>query len=133
MFRRLIIRYDVRQEKLAESLQKVFTLLSRLKMYVRPARLDETRMQFTQNLIFYMDDVCGMNDLMGWSAICGSMEHCDLESQAQMYDDLTCEDLLNTPQILFRPENLTISVQHNPALSGCKVKAVLQECRRMLT
>lgn len=132
-FRQLVIRYDVRQEKLVESLRSVFALLHRLSMYVRPVRLDETRMQFTQNLVFYQDDVAGMNDLMGWSAMADDLSLCDLEAQAQMYEDLTVEDILDAAQSVFRPENLTISIQRDSAVTPKNLKPLLQELRQMLT
>lgn len=132
MFRRLVIRYDVRQERLEESLRKVFELLRRLRMYVRPARMDETRMRFTQNLVFYQDDAEGMNDLMGWSALAGDLSRCDLDAQAQMYNDLTCEDLLDAAQSVFRPENLVISIQRDPAQSPKTLKPLLLTLRNTL-
>ena len=132
MFRRLIIRYDVRQECLVDSLKQVFTLLTRLKMYIRPVRLNQTRMQFTDNLQFYLDDVSGLADLMGWSWMADDLSRCDLDAQAQMYDDLTCEDLLDAAQSVFRPENLTISIQRDPALTPRNLKPLLTELRAML-
>lgn len=132
MFHRLVIRYDVRQEYLEESLRKVFALLRRLTMYVRPARLDETRMQFTQNLVFFQDDVIGMNELLGWSCLADDMSRVDLDARALMYDDLTCEDLLDAAQSVFRPENLVISIQRDPALTPRNLKPLLAELRGML-
>lgn len=132
MFRRLIIRYDVRQAELMESLRRVFDLLHRLCLYVRPVRLSQTRMQFTDNLIFYQDDVSGMNELMGWSWMADDLSRADLDSQAQMYDDLTCEDLLDAAQSIFRPENLTISIQRDPAQTPKSLKPLLTSLRQML-
>ncbi len=132
VFRRLVIRYDVRQEYLVESLRKIFTLLNRLKMYVKPVRLDETRMQFTQNLVFYRDEVDEMNELMGWSCLAEDLSRCDLEASAQMYDDLTCEDLLDAAQSVFRPENLVISIQRDPEQTPKNLKPLLAELRNML-
>lgn len=132
MFRRLVIRYDVRQEHLTDSLKAVFGLLVRLKMYIRPARLTQTRMQFTDNLQFYLDDVSGLADLMGWSWMADDLSRCDLDAQAQMYDDLTCEDLLDAAQSVFRPENLTISIQRDPACTPKNLKPLLGTLREML-
>lgn len=132
LFRRLVIRYDVRQEYLVESLKKVFSLLTRLKMYIRPARLHQTRMQFTDNLQFYLDDVSGLADLMGWSWMADDLSRCDLDAQAQMFEDLTCEDLLDAAQSVFRPENLTISIQRDPAAGPRSLKPLLKELREML-
>lgn len=56
LFRRLIISYDVEQELLEESLTQVFQLLRRLTQYVRPVRLDQCRMLFTDNYLFYQDE-----------------------------------------------------------------------------
>ena len=132
MFHRLVIRYDVRQEYLEESLTKVFDLLRRLTMYVRPARLDETRMQFTGNLVFFQDDVIGMNELLGWSCLADDLSRCDLDARAIMYDDLTCEDLLDAAQSVFRPENLVISIQRDPAVGPRNLKPLLARLRGML-
>ena len=132
MFHRLVIRYDVRQEYLEESLTKVFGLLRRLTMYVRPARLDETRMQFTGNLVFFQDDVMGMNELLGWSCLADNLSRCDLDARALMYDDLTCEDLLDAAQSVFRPENLVISIQRDPAVGPRNLKPLLARLRSML-
>ena len=131
-FHRLVIRYDVRQEYLEESLTKVFSLLRRLTMYVRPARLDETRMQFTGNLVFFQDDVMGMNELLGWSCLADDLSRCDLDARALMYDDLTCEDLLDAAQSVFRPENLVISIQRDPAVGPRNLKPLLARLRSML-
>lgn len=132
-FHRLVIRYDVRQHKLEESLRLVFSLLKRLRTYVKPDRLDETRMQFTDNLVFYQDDVTGMNDLMGWACLSGDLARCDLGARAQMYNDLTHDDLLDAAQSVFRPENMTIGLQYDPAQCGCDVNALLAELRASLT
>ncbi|MBR4080237.1 MAG: insulinase family protein [Clostridia bacterium] len=132
MFHRLVIRYDVRQAYLEESLKKVFSLLRRLTMYVRPARLDETRMQFTQNLVFFQDDVLGMNELLGWSCLADDLSRCDLDARALMYDDLTCEDLLDAAQSVFRPENLVISIQRDPSLTPRNLRPLLAQLRSML-
>ena len=110
----------------------MFALLTRLKMYIRPVRLNQTRMQFTDNLQFYLDDVSGLCDLMGWSWMADDLSRCDLDAQAQMYDDLTCEDLLDAAQSVFRPENLTISIQRDPAVTPRNLKSLLTELRAML-
>lgn len=131
-YRRLVIHYDVRQEQLAESLREVFSLLRRLRMYIRPVRLMLTRLQFTDNLVMEQDSAAGMNDMMGWAWVAGDMGLCDLEAQAKMYDDLTVEDLLDAAQCIFRAENLTISIQHDPETSGADLPALLEELRAML-
>ena len=131
-FHRLVIRYDVRQSHLEESLRLVFELLHRLTIYVKPSRLDETRMQFTDNRVFYQDDVTGMNDLMGWSCLSGDTSRCDLDARAMMYNDLTEETLLNAAQVIFRPENMTIALQYDPAQCPADVRARLEELRGKL-
>ncbi len=88
-FRRLVIRWAARQDLLEESLRTCFSLLQKLRVYVRPVRMDETRMQFTANLSFWEDDAPGMNELMGAAFISDDLNRMDLESRAQMYNDLT--------------------------------------------
>lgn len=132
LFRRLVIRYDVPQERLEKSLEDVFSLLHRMSMYVRAARLDETRVQFTTNLAFLDDDVEEMNALMGASFLCGDLMRCDLEARASMYNDIDIEDLLNAAQTIFRPENLVISLQRDPALCLPDPASFLKKLRAML-
>lgn len=133
LFRRLVIRYDVRQELLTDSLRKVFTLLRRLRMYIRPVRLELARPTFTDNNEMMLDSPSGMADLMGWSWLTDDLSRADLDAQAAMYDDLTTEDLLDAAQSVFRPENLCISIQRDPALTPKNLKPLLAELRAMLT
>ncbi len=133
MFRRLVISYDVEQALLEESLLQVFQLLRRLTQYVRPVRLDQCRMLFTENLIYFQDDAAAMNELMGWSCLADDLSRTDLDAKAQMYEDLTCEDLLDAAQSVFRPENLCISIQRDPALTPRNLKPLLQRLRTMLS
>ena len=133
LFRRLVIRYDVRQDHLAESLRKVFALLKRLRMYIRPVRLELARLPFTENNEMMLDSPAGMNELMGWSWLADDLSRADLDAQAAMYDDLTTEDLLDAAQSVFRPENLCVSIQRDPALTPRNLKPLLAELRAMLT
>ena len=133
MFRRLVISYDVEQELLEKSLREVFDLLRRLTQYVRPVRLDQCRMLFTDNLVYYQDDVSAMNDLMGWSCLADDLVRADLDPKAQMYEDMTCEDLLDAAQSVFRPENLCLSIQRDPARTPKNLKPLLKELREMLS
>lgn len=89
-------------------------------------------MQFTANLAFWQDDAVGMNELMGSAFITNDMNRIDMESKAQMYDDLSAEDLLNAAQSVFRPENLIIAVTRDPALGPKNLRALLRELRDML-
>ena len=132
MFRRLVIRYDVRQEYLAESLRKVFALLKRLRMYIRPARLELARLPFTENNEMMLDAPAGMSELMGWAWLADDLSRADLDAQAAMYDDLTTEDLLDAAQSVFRPENLCVTIQRDPALTPKNLKPLLRELRGML-
>ena len=133
LFRRLIISYDVEQELLEESLTQVFQLLRRLTQYVRPVRLDQCRMLFTDNYLFDQDDAAAMNELMGWSCLAEDLARADLDAKAQMYEDLTCEDLLDAAQCVFRPENLCISIQRDPTRTPKNLKPLLQRLRAMLS
>ena len=133
MFRRLVIRYDVRQEHLADSLRQVFALLRRLRMYIRPVRLELARLAFTDNNEMLLDSPAGMNELMGWAWLADDLSRADLDAQAAMYDDLTTEDLLDAAQSVFRPENLCITIQRDPALTLRNLKPLLAELRKMLT
>lgn len=131
-YRRLVIRYDVRQAFLEKSLRRVFEQLCRLRVYIRPVRMELMRMQFTDNLSMLEDGASAMNDMMGWAYVAGDMTLCDLEAQARVYVDLDEEDLLNAAQSVFRPENLTVSIQHDRAESGVNLPNLLREMRAKL-
>ena len=131
-FHRLVIRYDVRQEKLAESLRKVFMYLHRLSMYVRPIRLNQVRSHFTVGSALAQDDVSELNDLAGWAWVAGDVSRADLDAQASQLNDLTAEELLDAAQTIFRPENLCISVQRDPALVPDDLEKLFAELRSML-
>ncbi len=131
-FHRLVIRYDVRQEYLAESLRKVFMYLHRLSMYVRPIRLNQVRSHFTVGSALAQDDVSELNDLAGWAWVAGDTSRADLDAQASQLGELSAEDLLAAAQTIFRPENLCISVQRDPNAGELDMEKLFRECRGML-
>lgn len=131
-FQRLVIRYDVRQEHLAESLRKVFTCLHRLTMYVRPLRLDLVRTQFAAANTLALDSVSEMNELAGWAWVAGDLSRCDLEAESRQLSDLSAEELLDAAQTVFKPENLTISIQRDPSIVPVNLSELLRELRGML-
>ncbi|MBQ8201442.1 MAG: insulinase family protein [Clostridia bacterium] len=131
-FHRLVIRYDVRQEYLAESLRKVFMYLHRLTMYIRPVRLDQVRALFAANNTLITDSVSELNELAGWAWVAGDVSRADLDAQMQTFSDLTAEELLDAAQTVFRPENLCISIQRDPAVIPGDLSGLLAELRAML-
>ena len=131
-FHRLVIRYDVRQEKLTESLRKVFMYLHRLSMYVRPIRLNQVRSHFTVGSALAQDNISELNELAGWAWVAGDPSRADLDAQASQLDDLSAEELLDAAQTIFRPENLSISVERNPDLVAEDMDKLFEELRNML-
>ncbi len=131
-FHRLVIRYDVRHEVLAESLRKVFMYLHRLSMYVRPIRLNQVRSHFTVGSALAQDDISELNSLAGWAWVAGDLSRADLDAQASQLNDLSAEELLNAAQTIFKPENLCISVERDPRLAPEDMDALFRECRNML-
>lgn len=130
-FSRLVIRYDVRQEWLRDTLSKVFAYLHRLSMYVRPVRLNQLRTQFTTNNAMLCDDTSALNDRLGWAWMSGDSAQADLDAAAAQYNELTAEELLDAAQTVFRPENLSIAIAHDPEITGDLTPLLLQ-LRNML-
>ena len=130
-FSRLVIRYDVRSEWLKDTLNKVFAYLHRLTMYVRPARLNQLRTQFTTNNAMLTDDTAALNDRLGWAWMSGDTAQADLDAAAAQYNELTAEELLDAAQTVFRPENLSIAVQYDPETVG-DLRPLLQKLRETL-
>lgn len=131
-FHRLVIRYDVRQEKLVESLRKVFMYLHRLSVYVRPIRLDQVRSHFSVGHALIQDDISEMNELAGWAWVAGDCSRADLDAQATQLNDLSAEELLDTAQTIFKPENLVISVERDPEAVQEDMSKLFSELRGML-
>jgi len=131
-FQRLVIRYDVRQEFLAESLRKVFTCLRRLTMYVRPTRLQMIRTQFASANAMALDSISELNELAGWAWVAGDVTRADLDAQGTQLADLSAEELLDAAQTIFKPENLTISIQRDPSIVPGDLSELLDELRGML-
>ncbi|MBQ7139861.1 MAG: insulinase family protein [Clostridia bacterium] len=131
-FHRLVIRYDVRQEKLVESLQKVFKYLHRLSVYVRPIRLEQVRSHFSVGHALTQDNISEMNELAGWAWVAGDASRADLDAAAAQLNDLTPEELLDAAQTIFKPENLVISVERDPEAVQEDLGEVFQELRNLL-
>ena len=131
-FHRLVIRYDVRQEKLVESLRKVFKYLHRLNMYVRPIRLEQVRSHFAVGHALTQDNISEMNELAGWAWVAGDASRADLDAQAAQLNDLSPEELLDAAQTIFRPENLVISVERDPEAVQEDMGELFQELRSTL-
>ncbi len=131
-FHRLVIRYDVRQEKLVESLRKVFKYLHRLSVYVRPIRLEQVRSHFTVGHALTQDNISEMNELAGWAWVAGDSSRADLDAQASQLNDLSPEELLDAAQTIFRPENLVLSVERDPESVQEDLDELFQELRDML-
>ena len=131
-FHRLIIRYDVRQEKLTESLRKVFNYLHRLNVYVRPIRLEQVRSHFSVGHALTQDNVSEMNELAGWAWVAGDASRADLDAQAAQLRDLSPEEVLDAAQTIFRPENLVISVERAPEIVQEEMDELFRELRSLL-
>ncbi len=131
-FHRLVIRYDVRQEKLVESLRKVFKYLHRLSVYIRPIRLEQVRSHFAVGHALTQDNISEMNELAGWAWVAGDSSRADLDAQAAQLNDLTPEELLDAAQTIFKPENLVISVERDPEAVQEDMAELFQELRNTL-
>ena len=131
-FHRLVIRYDVRQEKLTESLRKVFNYLHRLSVYVRPVRLEQVRSHFAVGHALTQDNISEMNELAGWAWVAGDSSRADLDAAAAQLNDLTPEELLDAAQTIFRPENLVISVERDPETVQEDMEELFRELRDKL-
>jgi len=133
LFRRLTIDYFVPHEHLVESLRRIGAILSGFKRYVPVRQMERTRAFFTDNLMFQFDQASEMNELMGFAWLSDNIAETDLMTQAAMYEDMTCEDLNNAAQAIFRPENMVVTLEKNPdRISAKAVKDALANLRREL-
>lgn len=133
LFRRLIIDYFVPHEHLVESLERIGAILSGFKRYVPVSQMERTRAFFTDNLRFQYDQASEMNELTGFAWLSGNIAETDLETQAAMYEDMSCEDLNNAAQAIFRPENLIVTLEKNPdKISAKAVKNAITQLRHTL-
>ena len=131
-FRRLVIRWDVRQEYLVESLRRVFAYLHRMSVYVRPVRLEQARAMFLTANTLVQDSVSELNELAGWAWVGGDVSQADLDAQAKQLADMTPEDLLDAAQTILHPGNLTISVKRDPTIVPGDLSPLLASLRDVL-
>ena len=131
-FRRLVIRWDVRQEYLIESLRKVFAYLHRLTVYVRPVRLEQARTAFACANTLVQDSVSELNELAGWAWVSGDTSAADLDAQNIQLEDMTPEDLLDAAQTIFKPGNLAISIKRDPNVVPGNLTPLLASLRDVL-
>ena len=131
-FRRLVIRWDVRQEYLVESLRKVFAYLRRLTVYIRPVRMEQARAMFLTANTLVQDSVSEMNELAGWAWVGGDTSAADLDAQHIQLADMSIEDLLDAAQTILKPGNLTISVKRDPAVVPGDLAPLLASLRDIL-
>ena len=131
MFRRLVISYDVEQELLEKSLREVFDLLRRLTQYVRPVRLDTMpdAVHGQSGILSrrrIRDERPDGLELSGRRSRPGRLGH----KGADVLEDMTCEDLLDAAQSVFRPENLCLSIQRGPRPHPQKPQALIEGIER---
>ena len=131
-FRRLVVRWDVRQEYLVESLRKVFAYLRRLTVYIRPVRMDQARAMFLTANTLVQDSVSEMNELAGWAWVGGDISAADLDAQHIQLADMSIEDLLDAAQTILKPGNLTISVKRDPTIVTGDLAPLLASLRDVL-
>ena len=131
-FRRLVVRWDVRQEYLVESLRKVFAYLHRLTVYIRPVRMDQARAMFLTANTLVQDSVSEMNELAGWAWVGGDTSAADLDAQHIQLADMSIEDLLDAAQTILKPGNLTISVKRDPTIVTGDLAPLLASLRDVL-
>ena len=131
-FRRLVVRWDVRQEYLVESLRKVFAYLRRLTVYIRPVRMDQARAMFLTANTLVQDSVSEMNELAGWAWVGGDTSAADLDAQHIQLADMSIEDLLDAAQTILKPGNLTISVKRDPTIVTGDLAPLLASLRDVL-
>jgi predicted Zn-dependent peptidase len=64
--------------------------------------------------------------------VAGDPSRADLDAQSSQLNDLSAEELLDAAQTIFRPENLTISVERDPEVVAEDMDALFAELRNML-
>lgn len=132
-FRRFAIDYEVSHDRLLESLELVFSILARLRMFISQEQMDRTRVYFTENEKMILDKVGGMNERLAYAWLAGNSDECDVETRMRLHADLTAEDVLNAAQTIFRPETLCCFIEKNPKkIKSATIRQTLKKCRDML-
>ena len=132
-FRRFAIDYEVSHDKLAQSLELVFSILSRLRRFISQEQMDRARVYFTDNERMVLDRARSMNERLGYGWLSGNADECDVDTRIRLHTDLTAENIQDAAQAIFRPETLCCFIEKNPRkIKTAALRETLKKCRDML-
>jgi len=131
--RRFAIDYEVSHERLAESLELVFTILARLRRFISQEQVDRTRVCFTENEKMILDKASALSERLGYAWLGGNADECDVDVRMRLHEDLTAENIQDAAQAIFRQETLSCYIEKNPKkIKSSQLRDALKKCREML-
>ncbi len=132
-YRRFAIDYEVTHDRLAESLELVFSILGKLRRFISHEQMDSSRIYFTENESIILDKAGSMNERLGMAFMAGNTDECDVEVRMRLHGDLTAEDIQDAAQAIFRPETLSCFIEKNPKkVKAADLRETLKKCRELL-
>lgn len=132
-YRRFAIDYEVAHGRLTESLELVFSILSKLRMFISHEQMDRARVYFTDNERILLDKAGTMNEKLGMAWLNGNTDECDIDIRMRLHEDLTAEDIQDAAQAIFRPETMSCFIEKNPKkVKAAALRETIIKCRDML-
>ena len=133
-FRRFDINYEVSHEQLVQSLETVFSILTRLRFYISGDQMERTRVYFVDNERMALDSAGSMNERLGFAWLAGgNTDESDVETRILLHAELTAENIQDAAQAIFRPDTLSCYIEKNPKkVKTAKLRDTLKKCREML-
>ena len=132
-FRRLAIDYEVSHDRLVESLEFVFSILAKLRLFISHEQMDRTKVYFADNERMILDRAANLNERLGMAWLGENTDECDVDIRMRLHEDLTVENIQDAAQTIYRPETLSCFIEKNPKkIKASVVKDALKKCRDML-
>ncbi len=132
-YSRFAIDYEVSHDRLAESLELVFSILARQRRFISQEQMDRTRVYFTEYEMMILDRAVTMNERLGYSWLSGNTDGCDVDVRMRLHGDLTADNIQDAAQAIFRPETLCCLIEKNPKkVKAAQLHETLKKCRELL-
>lgn len=130
---KLNIEFSTDNSNLESALKYTFKEIVSLKEKILENDIEQSKIFFTENQNWFLDDSRELNFLLGWRGYVLGQPVSDINSVIKNYLNISPVCLLKASQEIFRSSNLIITVTNNKSiLKRSKLKETVLLCRNLL-
>ena len=130
---RFNIEFSTENSDLESGLKYAFNEIFSVKEEISEEDLENSKVFFTENQKWFLDDPRELNFLLGWRGFILKQPISDINSIIDIYSNLSRESLSKVAREIFNDSNLIITVTNNNGiLKKSKLKQTIVECRNTL-